>query len=38
VDCIRRLREAKARLFTKVEIPFVTGIRKPVAEALADLA
>jgi peroxiredoxin len=37
VDCIRRLREAKARLFTKVEIPFVTGIRKPVAEALADL-
>ena len=38
VDCIRRLRDAKARLFTKVEIPFVTGIRKPVAEALADLA
>ena len=38
VDCIRRLREAKARLFTKVEIPFVTGIRKPVAGALADLA
>jgi hydrogen peroxide-dependent heme synthase len=38
VDCIRRLREAKARLFTKVEIPFVTGIRKPVAQALADLA
>jgi hydrogen peroxide-dependent heme synthase len=38
VDCIRRLREAKARLFTKVEIPFVTGIRKPVADALGDLA
>ncbi len=38
VDCIRRLRDAKARLFTKVEIPFVTGIRKSVAEALADLA
>jgi hydrogen peroxide-dependent heme synthase len=38
VDCIRRLREAKARLFTKVEIPFVTGIRKPVTQALADLA
>ena len=37
VDCIRRLRDAKARTFTKVEIPFVTGIRKPVAEALADL-
>jgi peroxiredoxin len=37
VDCIRRLRDAKARLFTKVEVPFVTGIRKPVAEALDDL-
>ncbi len=37
VDCIRRLRDARARTFTKVEIPFVTGIRKPVAEALADL-
>lgn len=38
VDCIRRLRDAKARLYTKVEIPFVTGIRKTVAGALADLA
>lgn len=38
VDCIRRLREAEARRFTKVEIPFVTGIRKGVREALADLA
>jgi peroxiredoxin len=37
VDCIRRLRDAKARTFTKEEVPFVTGIRKPVAEALADL-
>ncbi|HVD69733.1 MAG TPA: hydrogen peroxide-dependent heme synthase [Actinomycetota bacterium] len=37
VDCIRRLREAKARLYTKVEIPFVTGIRKPVADVLDDL-
>ncbi|MEA2556070.1 MAG: hypothetical protein QOI60_1401, partial [Actinomycetota bacterium] len=26
-----------ARLYTKEEIPFITGIRKPVAEALADL-
>ncbi len=25
VDCIRRLRETKARLYTKVEVPFVTG-------------
>jgi len=38
VDCIRRLRDAKARTFTKEEIPFVTGIRKSVAEAFADLA
>jgi chlorite dismutase len=37
VDCIRRLRDAKARLYTKVETPFVTGIRKPVAEVLDDL-
>jgi chlorite dismutase len=37
VDCIRALRNTQARLFTKVEIPFITGIRKPVAEALADL-
>ncbi len=37
VDCIRRLRDAEARRFTKEEIPFVTGIRKPVAEALDDL-
>ena len=37
VDCLRRLREAKARLFTKVEIPFVTGIRKSVADVLDDL-
>ncbi|MEX1265153.1 MAG: hydrogen peroxide-dependent heme synthase [Actinomycetota bacterium] len=37
VDVIRRLRDTKARLYTKVEIPFVTGIRKPVAEALDDL-
>jgi hydrogen peroxide-dependent heme synthase len=38
VDCIRRLRDAKARTYTKEEIPFVTGIRKGVAGALADLA
>jgi len=37
VDVIRQLRNTKARLYTKVEIPFVTGIRKPVAEALDDL-
>jgi hydrogen peroxide-dependent heme synthase len=37
VDCIRRLRDARARLFTKEEIPFITGIRKPLAEAVDDL-
>jgi chlorite dismutase len=38
VDCIRRLRDARARRFTKEEVPFVTGIRKDVGGALADLA
>jgi hydrogen peroxide-dependent heme synthase len=38
VDCIRRLRDATARLYTKEEVPFVTGIRKSVAELLDDLA
>ena len=37
VDCIRRLREAKARRFTKEEVPFVTGIRKDLRAAFADL-
>jgi chlorite dismutase len=38
VDCIRRLRETQARRFTKEEVPFVTGIRKDVRAAFADLA
>jgi peroxiredoxin len=37
VDCIRRLREAEARRFTKEEVPFVTGIRKDVRTAFGDL-
>ena len=37
VDVIRRLRETKARLYTKEEIPFITGIRKSVADAIDDL-
>jgi peroxiredoxin len=37
VGCIRRLRDSKTRLYTKVETPFFTGIRKPIAEALDDL-
>jgi peroxiredoxin len=38
VDCIRRLREAAARRFTREEVPFVVGIRKPLAETIRDLA
>ncbi|MEX0832516.1 MAG: hydrogen peroxide-dependent heme synthase [Actinomycetota bacterium] len=37
VDCIRRLRDAEARRFTKEETPFVTGIRKELSEAIADV-
>jgi chlorite dismutase len=37
VDVIRRLRETKARLYTKEEVPFITGIRKPAVEAIDDL-
>ena len=37
-DCLRRLREAEARRYTKVETPFVTGIRKDVRAVFADLA
>jgi peroxiredoxin len=37
VDCIRRLRDAEARRYTKEEVPFVTGVRKELPEALADL-
>lgn len=37
VDCIRRLREAAARRFTKEEVPFVTGIRKELPAAVRDL-
>jgi peroxiredoxin len=37
VDCIRRLRDARARAYTKEEVPFVTGIRKEFGEAIRDL-
>jgi chlorite dismutase len=37
VECIRSLRGAAARRYTKEEVPFVTGIRKGVRDALADL-
>jgi peroxiredoxin len=38
VDCLRRLRDAKARAYTKEEVPFITGIRKEFGLAVADLA
>ncbi|MGH2571928.1 MAG: hydrogen peroxide-dependent heme synthase [Actinomycetota bacterium] len=38
VDCIRRLRDARARSFTREEVPFVTGIRKDLPGAVRDLA
>lgn len=38
VDCIRRLRQAEARRYTKVEVPFVTGIRKDLLAAVQDFA
>jgi peroxiredoxin len=37
VDCIRRLRDARARAYTKVEVPFITGIRKNLGDAVRDL-
>jgi chlorite dismutase len=37
VDCIRRLRDSETRRYVKDEVPFVLGIRKPLAEAVADL-
>ena len=37
VDCIRRLRDSETRRYTKSEVPFVTGIRKPILDALDDL-
>jgi chlorite dismutase len=38
VDCIRRLRDSKSRLYVKKETPFVTGVRKDLVEAVRDLA
>jgi|SRR5688500_8173989 len=37
VELIRRLRATGARRFTKVEIPFFSGIRKDVEKAVNDL-
>jgi hydrogen peroxide-dependent heme synthase len=37
VDLIRRLRATEARRYTKLEIPFVTGIRKDLAQVVEAL-
>jgi chlorite dismutase len=36
VDCLRYLRGSESRLYVKEEIPFVTGIRKDLTEAIRD--
>lgn len=38
VDCIRRLRDARARAYTREEVPFVTGIRKELVDAVTRMA
>ena len=38
VELIRRLRATEARRYTKVEIPFVSGIRKDVGKLVNDLS
>lgn len=37
VELLRRLRATEARRYTKVEIPFYTGIRKELSAAIEDL-
>jgi peroxiredoxin len=37
VDCIRRLRQARARRYTKEEVPFVTGIRRDLSDAVRGI-
>ena len=37
VELLRRLRSVEARRYTRLETPFVTGIRKDLADAVADL-
>ncbi|MFT4034197.1 MAG: chlorite dismutase family protein [Patulibacter sp.] len=37
VDLMRALRAAGARRHTREELPFLTGLRKPLADAVADL-
>ena len=37
VDVMRHLRSARARAHTREELPFLTGIRKPLAEIATAL-
>ena len=37
VECIRRLRESRSRLYVKQETPFVTGIRRDLPHAVRSL-
>ncbi len=37
VEVIRRLRETEARRYVKVEVPFITGIRRSTADVVDDL-
>jgi hydrogen peroxide-dependent heme synthase len=37
VDLMRHLRAAQARRHTRAELPFLTGRRRPLADAVADL-
>ena len=36
-DLMRHLRGAQARRHTRLEVPFYTGRRKPIAELVAEL-
>ena len=37
VDLMRHLRGSRARLHTRLEVPFYTGVRKPIADIIATL-
>lgn len=37
VDLVRELRAAEARKYTKEDIPFIVGVRKSIADVLADM-
>jgi len=37
VHLVRKLREAEARLYTKLDVPFILGERKSAADVIADM-